>query len=167
MINPLRLDFEYTDFWSEYTSKAVAETDAILRAGCYVPRYYHAPRNGDEQIAGPGGNLKYSLLIPAGSWILGFWHLQTTAFNSSPTFLAQITDVGLNHKWYTIPQPEAFFASELNNISFLNKPYPVIAPGVFLVEFWQNNNSTNRCQLTFAVAEVNPDLIQKGKGAPQ
>lgn len=166
MISPLRLDFEYTDFWTEYQSKATAETDMILAAGCYVPRYYHAPRNADEQITGPGGYLKYSLVIPAGSWILGYWHKAITGFGANPAFLVNITDVGLNHKWFTTPLPEYLFSSNLSNVSLLNKPYPVVAPGVFLVEFWQNNNSTNRCQLTFAVAEVAPELVGQGKGAP-
>lgn len=168
MISPLRLDFSYTDFWNEYVSKAAAETDMILNAGCYDPRYYHAPRNADEQITGPGGYLKYSLVIPAGSWILGYWHQSTTGFGASPTFVVMITDVGLNHKWYTTPMPEALLAGSLTNgLSLLNKPYPVVAPGVFLVEFWNNNAATNRCQLTFAVAEVKPELVERGKGAPQ
>lgn len=154
MINPFRLNQQYRDFWTSYDSFAAAQIDPILEAGCYSVRWYHAPRNADELIQGPGGYLKYSLVIPAGSWILGYWHTVTTGFGANPSFLVMITDVGLNYKFFTSPLPERFFDSNgRNEPSLENTPYPVVDPGTFLVEFWQNNNALNRCQLTFAVAE--------------
>jgi hypothetical protein len=164
MINPIRLSYRYRDFWGVYDSWAAAQIDDVLNAGCYAPRYYHAPRNSDELITGPGGYLKYSLVIQPGSWILGYWHKAITTTGTTPSFLVQITDLGLNHKWFTTPLPEFFFGmpdGPANNItptgpSLLAGPYPVVEPGTFLVEFWQPNNSTNRCQLTFAVAEPVP-----------
>lgn len=173
MINPVRLGFHYRDFWNAYDSWAAAQIDEILNAGCYQPRYYHAPRNADENIAGPG-YLKYNLSIPPGSWILGYWHFNRSSSASPPFFMAMITDLGLNHKWFTTPMPEYFFDNhgQLGTVtvtgtyprgpSLLAAPYPVVAPGQFLVEFWQPNAATNRCQLTFAVAEpVPPDVDDK------
>lgn len=158
MINPFRLDQQYRDFWSSYDSFAASEIDAILNSGCYAPRLYHAPRNADELITGPAGYLKYSLVITPGSWILGYRHLATTGFMANPTFLVMITDVALNHKWYSTPLPEKFLdANGANEPSLLVKPYPVVDPGTFFIEFWQNNATTNRCQITLVVAEPVPD----------
>ena len=170
MLNPLRLDVNYRDWWQHYTSFAAAQVDDILNSGCYAPRYYHAPRNPDELITGPNGYLKYSLVITPGSWIVGYWHRGTTAANAVPSFLVMITDLALNHRWFTTPISEEFFdqaaplLANLNNHqpagpSMLCAPYPVVDPGSFLVEFWQPNNATNRCQLTFAVAEPIPSEV--------
>ena len=165
MISSLRLPAQYRDYWSEYYSMAAAECDKILAAGCYAPRYYHAPRNADELIQGPGGYLKYSLVIPAGSWILGFYRAAT----GSVGFLFNLTDVGLNHKFFSTPVPDTFFDSLKTGLgaqigplppSLFCKPYPVVDPGSFLVEFWQNNNANLRCQMTFLVAEVDPLLVK-------
>lgn len=162
MISPLRFDTNYRDFWSEYNSMAAAEYDRIAAAGCYAPRYYHAPRNSEELILGPGGYLKYSLVIPGGSWILGYYHTTSTGAGANPSFLVQITDIGLNHRFFSTPVPEKFLSNALLTTypSLLCKPYPVVDPGSFLVEFYQPNATTNRCQLTFLVAEVDPLLVK-------
>jgi len=159
MTNPLRNNLFYRDFWGHISAVVVERLDPILQAGCYVPRYYHAPSNDLELIAGPNGYLRYSLAIPAGAWIYGIWHSPNTGAFASPTFWFQCTDVGLSHKLFSNPIPEKYLAANQTDYAFLlDYPYPVVAPGVFLCEFWQPNAATNQCQVTFGVAEVAPDL---------
>lgn len=166
MINPMRNSIQYREQWGDMSAIVVDRLDAILKAGCYVPRYYRAPSNDLEQLAGPNGYLRYSLAIPPGSWIYGVWRSPTTGFAAAPTFWVQITDVGLNHKLFSNPIPEKFLGANQTDYAFLfDYPYPVVAPGVFLCEFWNPNNATNQVEVTFGVAQVDPDTLEIEKVA--
>jgi hypothetical protein len=159
-ISPFRLHQQYRDFWGEPQPYAIAEIDSILESGCYRPRWYHAPDTIKEAVGiAPNGYLQYVLSIPAGSFILGWSHL---SFNA---MVVQITDVRLEHKFFSQPVPEWYFAQPglgtdtlTKQLRALVKPYPVVPPGQFMVEFWNQSAVQNtRAQITLFVAELDPD----------
>src|ERR1700680_2973588 len=106
-------------------SSFTRRTDVFSKAGCYVPRFYHAPDSG-TQFAGlaPNGYLTYLLSLPIGSFILGFLHTTSSVPGSvgdspgalpPPTpsgFTCQITDQAIDHKWFSRPAEEAWFIND-------------------------------------------------------
>lgn len=100
----------------------------------------------------------------------------TPVINAPPNasgFTCQITDQSIDHKWFSRPVPEAYFINDNllgpstgfppypdNTLGFtfpsfprlLPVPYPVVPPGQFIVEFWNQLDTLNTdCQLTFLV----------------
>jgi hypothetical protein len=161
-ISPLRLHQEYRDYWGEPQARLAERIDAILKSGrCYRPRWYHAPDTEAELIGVDGnGYLEYILYIPAGSWIIAWAHAQSVATSS---FVAQITDVGLDYTWFNVPAEDAFFtnpgATAAGPLRLLTTPYPVAPPGHFRIQFWnQSANNNPLVQLSFLVLEPDPDF---------
>ena len=182
--NLLRLSPIYKDYWGEQMAAYTRRLDGFARLGCYVPRFYHAP-DSESQFVGipPNGYKTYLLNLPLGSFIIGFLHTTSSAPGSAGMvedpvvqappnlsgFTCQITDLSLDHKWFSRPAEEAWFIndnllgpSELNNpfpippypantLGFtfpsfprlLPVPYPVIPPGQFQVEFWNSLDTDN------------------------
>jgi hypothetical protein len=193
-ISPYRLNREYRDFWGEPQSAHVKDFDKILESGCYRPRFFHAPDTVSELAGLPAdGYLQYVLAITPGSFILGFRH-KFNGQNWSPNnyvvapgsgyfllnpFLVQITDVRLDHRLFSQPVPDAYFIGFGAGVSGVGgpmrsmvKPYPVVPPGHFLVEFWNQfppapavppypNNF--QIQLTLVVAEPDPEFMEASK----
>lgn len=178
--NPLRLSPVFRDYWGEEMSRLTERTDVFAKAGCYAPRFYHAP-DSETQLKGipAGGYVEYLMALPIGAFILGYLHTTSSAPGSSGTgvppnisgFACQITDLALDHKWFSRPAEEAFFVNDdfttttgvpypgtTNGYTFpsfprlLPVPYPVVPPGQFVVEFWNALSSLNTdCQMTFLV----------------
>jgi hypothetical protein len=177
--NPLRLSPLYREYWGEQMAAFTKRTDVFSKAGCYVPRFYHAPDSRKQLLGVPaGGYVPYLLSLPIGSFILGYLHNNSSAPDSAgdPTqvkggFVCQITDLSLDHKWFSRPADEGYFINDvvLNptgaqyvNTAFgytfpsaprlLPVPYPVVPPGQFNVEFWNSLGQVNTdVQLTFLV----------------
>lgn len=186
--NLMRLSPIFRDYWGEQVARFVERTDVFCKAGCFVPRFYHAP-SSDDQFVGVAarGYIPYVLALPIGSYVLGFLHTTSSApgapgFAPAPPnpsgFTCQITDLSVNHKWFTRPMPEAWFINDffapggnntyppypLNTQGYtwpnfprlLAVPYPIVPPGRLKVEFWNSLASVNTdVQMTFLVMVPN------------
>jgi hypothetical protein len=116
--NLLTLSPLYHDYWGEQMAAFTRRLDGFARAGCYQPRFYHAPDSESQFVGMPAGGYKtYLLALPLGSFILGFLHNNSSAPGSSGPatkpvinvppnqsgFSAQITDLSIDHKWSSRP----------------------------------------------------------------
>lgn len=182
-ISPLRLAPDYRDFFGRAHEHLCEMIDSIVNADCYRFRIFHAPDSTSENAGVPTlGYVEYALLLPPGSFLLGFLHSSTfnvTDATSPPvasSFRVQITDVQRNYKFFQKPVPDAFFLNDIvstdpdgafagENLYVLNPstrllmaPYPVVPPAQFKVEFWNILSELNQfIQLDFVVAE--PDTV--------
>ena len=202
--NLLTLSPLFRDYWGEQMAAFTRRLDGFAKLGCYVPRFYHTPDSG-SQLAGipPNGYVTYLLSLPLGSFILGWLHSTSSAPGSSGPattpvinpppnisgFTVQITDLALDHKWFSHPVEEAYFINDNilgpstfppypnNSKGFtfpsfprlLPVPYPVVPPGQFQVEFWnsvgpESDDAPNNTdvQLTFLV--LVPDGVNQNAG---
>lgn len=156
-ISSLALEPQYRNFWGSFDAAAIDYLSFRDAEHCYGPRYYKAPDLSQESIAA-GDYLQYSLEIPPGSFIWGINHA-VTGTPYDPQFLFQVLDTGLNHRWFNSPMPNYYFAnkdqSQVEQMPWLLEGlYPVVAPGRFLVEFWNPLTVAQRCQMIFCVAVV-------------
>jgi hypothetical protein len=104
-------------------------------------RIYSAPQIEDRLIP-VGGYVRSSLAVTPGAFILGIM-----AGAEGQQFVFQVTDVALNHRWFSEPVPNVFFAKpslflqpggHLSQLPWLfEAEYPVPqGSGLFLFEFW-------------------------------
>jgi|GEM_PF-5756809 len=185
--NLLRLSPLFRDYWGEVMAAYAHRLDGFPKLGCYVPRFYATPDSESQFVGIPAQGYKaYLLALPLGSFIIGFLHTTSSAPNSSGPataqvanvppnasgFTCQITDLSLDHKWFSRPCEEAWFIndnllgpstfppypSNTQGFTFpsfprlLPVPYPVVPPGQFQVEFWNSLDALNQnAQLTFLV----------------
>jgi len=196
--NLLRLSPLFRDYFEESQARFTERLDGFAQLGCFVPRFFHAP-DSEAQFQGVAANdyLEYLLTLPVGSFIIGYLHTTSSAPNSAgpatfpvanvppnPSgFSCQITDLAIDHKWFSSPVPEAFFINDnllgpstnppypgnTNGYTFpsfprlLPVPYPVVGPGQFRVEFWNSLDAVNTdVQLTFLV--MVPDGVNQNAG---
>lgn len=162
ILNP-QLDSSYADYWGEPQPFQLENWWPIYKAGCYIPRWFQAPTNALQSMVA-GQYVDFSMQIPAGSFILEIAHSFQTGGGGPPTgggspptgtFTVQITDLAVNHQWFSNPVPDAFFfKSQGRNGYIIPKPYPVIMPGNIRVEFWCR--TTGVCELLFSVAVPEP-----------
>jgi len=183
--NLLTLSPLYRDYWGEQMAAFTRRLDRFAHLGCYVPRFYHAPDSASQFVGVQPNDYKtYLLSLPVGSFIIGFLHTTSSApfANGSPSpthpppnpsgFTCQITDLSIDHKWFSHPCPEAWFINDnmLNGSDFppyqdanfpftfpsfprlLAQPYPVVGQGQFQVEFYNSLDTVNTdVQMTFLV----------------
>ncbi len=125
--NLLRLSPLYRDYFGEQQARFTERLDQFARMGCYVPRFYHTP-DSESQFIGIAANgyKTYLLALPPGSFIIGFVHTTSSAPNSSgPStqpnvnvppnasgFTVQITDLSIDHDWFSKPMDEAWFIND-------------------------------------------------------
>jgi hypothetical protein len=196
--NLLTLSPLYHDYWGEQMAAYTRRLDGFANRGCYVPRFFHAP-DSESQFVGLAANgyKTYLLALPLGSFIVGFLHTTSSAPGSSGPatapvinvppnasgFTCQITDLAIDHKWFSHPIEEAWFINDnllgpstfapyANNTKgftwpsfprLLPVPYPVVAPGQLQVEFWNSLDVLNNdVQLTFLV--LVPDGVNQNAG---
>ncbi len=191
--NLLTLSPIFKDYWGEQMAAYTRRLDGFAKLGCYVPRFYHAP-DSSSQFAGLASNgyQTYLLKLPVGSFILGFLHTTSSApqthsgasLSAPPNpsgFACQITDLSIDHKWFSHPIEEAWFINDNMQGSYppypatslpftfpsfprlLAVPYPVVPPGQLQVEFFNALDTVNNdCQLTFLV--LVPDGINQNAG---
>ena len=185
--NLLTLSPLYRDYWGEQMAVFTRRLDRFAHLGCYVPRFYHAPDSASQFVGvQPNDYRTYLLSLPIGSFIIGFLHTTSSAATGrSPDsgiaasvppnpsgFSVQITDLSIDHKWFSHPCPEAWFINDNlldpgvfppypeNTLSYtfpsfprlLSQPYPVVGQGQFQVEFYNSLDTVNTdVQLTFLV----------------
>lgn len=164
ILNP-QLDSTYADYWGEFLPFALESWWPIIQAACYIPRWFQAPTNALTQMTAGQYN-EWSLQLPVGSFILEILHNAPITITppisgggppnttTQGTFTVQITDVSIDHKWFSNPMPDAIFwripSQTGRNGHVLPKPYPVISPGNFLIQRWCT--VTGPCELIFACA---------------
>lgn len=158
-LNPLSLQPSYRDWWPQYAPNQLALMEGINRSGCYVPRFYVAPSGGNlvQNAVAPGQYVNWVLEIPAGSFIWGFYH------GSIQNYSLQITDLGMAYKWFNTPIPDSVLLSDPGSPYLLPAPYPVMAPGTFLFEFWSTQtigDAATLLSLTVGVAVPVSELYQ-------
>lgn len=176
-ISPLSLNQLTRDTWGAFDPLAIAQVAPLADEPCYTIKFYKAPQGG-QSLFSPNDFQAYGLEITPGSIIYGL-ALSCNASSDSvldanfkpPQFTVQITDVGLKRKWYDEPLSSLFLSNYkptgqliypapggvLQAGSFYNllqSPYPVVGPGLFLVEITETGGVTSRIQLVFAVLEV-------------
>ena len=149
-LTPLHLNQFTREVWSEYDAAAMAIIEPAIASGCYDPKIYKSPDITQEVIAA-AGYVPHGLKITPGALIIGFAFpadFETTEIN------VQITDQGLDHKWYTDPVPWYFLSNgKLDMPNLLRAPYPVVEPGVFLIEYYNISTEAFRTQLDILVLE--------------
>lgn len=105
---------------------------------CYRLSIYSSPPV-DSQVIPAGGYAQGQISLRPGSFVY-----RVTANVTPGPF--QITDLNVNHTWFDSPI----------SISpgYLLAPYPVVAPGLFRIEQWNNQATSERGGVIFLVAEV-------------
>lgn len=149
-LSPFHLNQYTREVWSEYDAYVLAQLEPAFNSGCYRPKIYKAPDITQEEIP-DGDYVQAGLKIQPGSLILGFNF--PSDFNDTQ-IQVQITDVGLDHKWYSEPVPWYLLSNGRTDMpSLLNAPYPVVPSGLFLVEFWNVSGEEFRTQLQLIVMD--------------
>ena len=187
-INPLRLASNYRDYWGDVHAMLAELTDPLCDAACYVPRIFHAPDTEGENAGVAAQDFReYVLVLPAGSFIVGYLHTYTGRLNANDaanppvrsSFRFQLTDVQKQYRFFEKPIPEAWLLNDsparnalgqFTGLNVLNPSprlltalYPVTPPGVFKVEFWNTLDTTNTgIRLSFLVAVPDEDLLVRG-----
>jgi hypothetical protein len=142
ILNP-QLDSNYADYWGEPFPFQLESWVPIYKAACYVPRWFQAPTNALQNMVA-GQYVDFSLQIPDGSFVLAILHSFQSGSGgsgggtpSTGTFTVQITDLAIDHQWFSNPVPGIFFnKTSGRNGYILPKPYPIISPGNLRFEFW-------------------------------
>lgn len=149
-LSPFHLNQYTREVWSEYDAYVMAGLEPALLSGCYDPKIYKAPDITQEEIP-DGGYVQYGLKITPGALVLGF----NFPSNFEGTEIqVQITDMGLDHKWYSDPVPWYFLSNGKADMpSLLNSPYPIVEPGLLIIEFWNVSGDTFRTQLQLIALE--------------
>lgn len=139
--NLLRLSPMFRDYFGDQQARFTERLDGFAKAGCYVPRFYHAPDSASQFEGIPANAYKsYLLSLPIGAFVLGFLHTTSSAPNSTKPatkpvknippnasgFTCQITDLTFDHKWFSRPAEEAWFINDNLSGPSVNSfpPYP-------------------------------------------
>ena len=152
-ISPLSLDALTRDPWGSYDAAAIRQLASLADEACYRPKIYKSPDISQELLAasGPGTYVQHGLRITPGALILGF--LFPSNFVQQEVNV-QITDIGLDHKWFSEPVPWYFLSNGKPFMpNLLRSAYPVVDPGLLLCEFWNVSGSQFRTQLRFLALE--------------
>jgi hypothetical protein len=169
-ISPLSLNPLTRDLWGSFDAAMIAQLAPLAADPCYSMKFYKAPADNQELFPAYG-YAAYGMKITPGSIIFGFYLpcvVDTDApWESVPgAFTVQITDVDLEHKWFTEPLASIFLANfkptyaslvTSNMGSFpnlLTAPYPVTGHGMFKVDIQETSGVQQRIELVFGVLEV-------------
>lgn len=160
-MNGLLLQRDYRDFWGEFDAAAIRGLELLEDSGCcYAPRLYKAPAGESDVVAGNGYSRTTVQLAPGAIW----WGILHASSASRASFDIQITDSALGREIFERPVADDIFVNKLGLGSsystltaepwFLPGMYPVTAPGVFVVEVWNNGAAAQRCNVVLCCAEV-------------
>jgi hypothetical protein len=169
-ISPLSLNPLTQDLWGSFDAAMIAQLAPLAADPCYTMKFYKAPADNQEVLPAYA-YVTYGMKITPGSIIFGFYlpSIVNTAnpWKSDPEeFNVQITDVDLEHKWFTEPVASIFLANfkptyaslvTTNMGSFpnlLNALYPVTGHGMFKVDIQETSGVQQRIEHVFGVLEV-------------
>jgi hypothetical protein len=137
-MNQLWLQGNVRNYWGAWEPPSIGAVSPLNDPECYRPTWYVAPPFDSRTLA-IAAHLQTDLSLPAGSFIYGMSGRNTI----------QVTDVGLGHKWFNTPTDV-----NLPNLLWFPEPYPVTAPGVLRIDFYNPSASaTDSLHLIFYVAE--------------
>lgn len=170
LISPLSLNPLTRDLWGQYDASVIAQLAGYADDDCYKPKFYKAPSDNQELIAG-SSFVAYGMKVTPGSLIFGMYLpcvADPTDLNASvpPVFSVQITDSSLNLPWFDDPVASLFLANYkpcYQSIfgtmtgsfpNLMNSPWPVVGRGLFMVEIQNNSASAQRIELVFGVLEA-------------
>lgn len=165
-ISPLSLNSLTRDLWSEFDATAIAQLAALASDPCYRIKFYKAPADNQELLAA-NGYAAYGLKISPGSLIFGFYLPCNSSTLLPLAFTVQVTDVDLEHKWFTEPKSSLFLANYKPTYqttagvltgsfpNLLTAPYPVVGRGAFKIDIQsQSIDAPQRIELVIGVLEV-------------
>lgn len=168
-ISPLSLNPLTRDLWGSYDAAILAQFAPLANNPCYQQKFYKAP-NSQLELVGANQYVPYGLKITPGSIIFGFYlpMVPTTKLSDSApgAFTVQITDVSLEHQWFSAPLASLFlsnykptyqskgFSGAGSFPNLLTSPYPVVGTGLLMVEIQETSGSQQRIELIFGVLEV-------------
>jgi hypothetical protein len=168
-ISPLSLNPLTRDLWSEFDASILAQLAPLASDPCYTMKFYKAPADNQELLAA-NAYAAYGLKITPGSLIFGFY-LPVIYATDTPTsvplaFTVQITDVDMEHKWFTEPKSSLFLANAKPTYlttagvragsfpNLLTAPYPVVGRGAFKIDIQDTSGIQQRVELVIGVLEV-------------
>ena len=153
MLPPLWLNPFTREQWGEYDAYALAQIEAPMLDDCYTPKIYKSPDITQELLSatGAGAYVEHGLSITPGSLLLG-WYFPGPVGQVQAN--VQITDVGMDHKFFSDPVPWAYLNNQKPFMpNLIRQAYPIVDPGRLVVEFWNTSGEQLRVQLCFAVLE--------------
>lgn len=168
--SPLQLNQLSRDQWGSFDAAAIAQLAGLADDPCYSIKFYKAPADNQEVVAG-FGYVPYGLRITPGSIIFGIYapaipNAGTPSASAPLAFTVQIEDQSLRHKLFDDPVSSLFLSNYLpcsmeKNAplvcSFpwlLDAPYPVVGSGLFMVKIQSTSANTQRIELIVGVLEV-------------
>jgi len=164
-ISPLHLNPLTRDLWGSFDASAIAQLAPLASDPCYSIKFYKAPADNQELLA-PNAYAAYGLKVSPGSIIFGFYLPVDSQSLLPPLFTVQITDVDLEHKWFTEPIASLFLANSKFTFmtpagapagsfpNLLTAPHPVTGRGFLKVDIQNQNAEQQRVELVLGVFEV-------------
>jgi hypothetical protein len=154
MVTSLDLDPFTRSLWGEYDAYVIGQLETLAYDPCYSPRLYVAPDLTSSTIAASQYQ-PYGLEIAAGSIIYGLIATANQAqITQQTSFMVQITDVSLGHKFFDSPVPGWFVGNRKGFFPNLWPcQHPVTGSGLFNVEIWNQLSVAQLVQIIFCVLE--------------
>jgi len=168
--SPLLLGQLHRDTWGSFDAAAIAQLAGLAEESCYSIKFYKAPADNQEVVAGQG-YVPYGLRITPGSIIFGIYlpaiPNPTVPFLSAPpAFTLQVRDEALEYDWFDDPISSLFLSNYLpcsmettgvlvcSSPYLLDAPHPVVGSGLFSLDIQSTSVETQRIELIFGVLEV-------------
>lgn len=149
-LSPLHLNQYTREVSSEYDAYVLAQLEPALLSGCYDPKIYKSPDITQEVIPA-SGYVQHGLKVSPGALIIGF---NFPSLFQGTQIQIQITDTGLDHKWFSDPIPWILVSNgRVDMPCLMNAPYPIVEPGLLIVEFWNVSGEQFRTQLQLIALE--------------
>jgi hypothetical protein len=134
------------DFFAVWSPAAIEQLQRVNDPTCYRPAWYSFPPMENQSVAARG-YFQTVIVIPAGSFLVGFIHQSI----SGVLFQFQITDLALDHSLISDPADDDLFQGTPYLFPDL---YPVVAPGNFRCEVWNNSiTEAATCEMILLVSE--------------
>lgn len=135
--------------WGRWDFKAIPQMMAVSDPAEFKIRWMSGPRR-DQQAASAGAYVQSQIAVKPGSFICGFSH-----FAVDERFDFQFTDLSLGREMFNMPISNLNLGSTMH---YLSELYPVVAPGLFRLEFWNTRTSggvliAGRVQMIVVIAE--------------
>jgi hypothetical protein len=150
MVTPLQIDSYTRDLWGEFDPLAIAELSPVAYDSCYRPKIIVGLDSEAQSVPANGYAEAVIKLLP-GSLVVGFLFGNEYTNESGYQFNIQITDLELDHEFFSEPVSQSFLANQqgmatlgVDNVNYpnlLSSPYPVTGKGRFLFQIWNQTDS--------------------------
>lgn len=151
MVTPLQIDSYTRDLWGEFDPLAIAELSPVAYDSCYRPKIIVGLDSEAQSVPANGYAEAVIKLLP-GSLVVGFlFGNEYTNSEYGYQFNIQITDLELDHEFFSEPVSQSFLANQqgmatlgydiVNYPNLLSSPYPVTGKGRFLFQIWNQTDS--------------------------